>query len=548
MAIDYESLQRIGPWPWSRDIHGSLLQKLAAAGASVVGFDILFMDTTPRDGALAAVAEEAANVVWASTFANAENQKFQVREYRGPVRTLLVPSASMGYVDLRFDADGYVRRVPPVLPFGAQIFRSFALTIAEQYRREPLLHVSGNGTRWRSATGPWVPTEPDGSLLINFAAPPHAFTTVPYIRVLDGTAPTGVFKNRIVLVGATTAPSDVFFTPFYSRLFVETSRLMPGVEIHANIIDMLLSGRFLSRVGAGVTLFLFLLIGLTAGVLGRRGLWVTLISAFASIAAPVVLGYLMFTMREQWAPAAALSTSALFVWGGVTLYGFVSERKEKGLVRATLERYVSPALVREVIDQGVDLGLGGKRQQLTILFSDIRGFTGMAERIAPEVLVGILCQHFARAGEIIHRHGGTLDKFIGDAVMAFWGAPTPRADHALCAVRAAVEMHAAAAELSARVKTEVGEEIRIGIGINSGDAVVGHIGSPERMEYTAVGDPVNLASRVEAMTRQHEADILITQFTHELVKFDVEVEPLGTTSVRGRTDQIAIYRVIRLKS
>jgi adenylate cyclase len=241
-------------------------------------------------------------------------------------------------------------------------------------------------------------------------------------------------------------------------------------------------------------------------------------------------------------------TSALFAWGAVTLYSFLSERKEKGVVRATLERYVSPALVREVIDHGVDLGLGGKRQPLTILFSDIRGFTGISERIAPEVLVDILCQHFARAGEIIHRHGGTLDKFIGDAVMAFWGAPTPRMDHGLCAVRAAVEMQAAVAELNVLVRQQVGEEIKIGIGINSGDAVVGHIGSPERMEYTAVGDPVNLASRVEGMTREHQADILITQFTYELVKYDVDVEPLGTTTVRGRTDPIAIYRLLRLKS
>jgi adenylate cyclase len=548
VAIDYESLQRLGPWPWPRDVHGRLVQKLAAAGATVVGFDILFLDPTERDGALAAVAEEAANVVWASTFSNATNEQFQVREHRSPARTLLVPSAATGFVDLRFDPDGYVRRVPPVLPFGQQIFRSFALTIAEQYRREPLLHVSGGGTRWRSAIGPWVPTESDGTLLINFAAPPYTFPIVPFIRVLEGTVPASVFKDRIVLVGATTAPSDSFFTPFYSTLFVEMSRLMPGVEIHANIVDMFLRGRFLSRLDGWMTFLLFVGIGLTAGILGRRGLWVTLGALPVCVTAPVVIGYVLFVTSNEWVPAAALSTSTLFAWGAVTLYGFVSERKEKHVVRATLERYVSPALVREVIDQGVDLALGGKRQPLTILFSDIRGFTGIAERIPPEMLVGILCQHFARAGEIIHRHGGTLDKFIGDAVMAFWGAPTPRTDHGLCAVRAALEMQVAARELSALVRDQVGEDLRIGIGINSGEAVVGNIGSPTRMEYTAVGDPVNLASRIESMTRQHQVDILITQFTYELVKYDVDAEPLGSTSVRGRTDPIAIYRVVGLKS
>jgi adenylate cyclase len=547
VTVDYESLQKLGPWPWPRDVHGRLVQRLTELGARVVAFDVLFMEATDRDGQLAAPAEEANNVVWASTFARAQHEKYEVYEHRGPVRTLLVPSSVTGYIDLRFDPDGYVRRIAPVRPYGEQVYRSFALAIAERYRRQPVLHLSAGGTRWRGPDGPTVPTEADGSLLINFAAPPHTFPMIGYARALHGTAPDGAFKDKIVLVGATTTPGDLFFTSFYSPIFVETSRLMPGVEIHANIVDMLLRGAFISRVGHVVTLLLFLLMAVVAGTLGRRGLLMTLFAVIASVVGPVVIGYVLFVMRDQWLSAAALATSGPFIGGAVILYGFLSERKEKGLVRATLERYVSPTLVREVIDQGVDLGLGGKRQQLTILFSDIRGFTGISERIAPEVLVDILCKHFTRASEIIHRHGGTLDKFIGDAVMAFWGAPTPRADHALCAVRAALEMQAAVGELAEWVRREVGEEIRIGVGINSGDAVVGHIGSDERMEYTAVGDPVNLASRVESLTKEHHAEILITHLTYELVKYDVDVEPLGDTTVRGRTGPVALYRVLGLK-
>ena len=173
----------------------------------------------------------------------------------------------------------------------------------------------------------------------------------------------------------------------------------------------------------------------------------------------------------------------------------------------------------------------------------------MSERIAPEAMVGILGEHFAAMSDIVLRHRGTLDKFIGDAVMAFWGAPTPNTepDDALLAVQAATEMQAAAHKLAASVQQRFGESFAIGIGINTGDAVVGHIGSPQRITYTAVGDPVNLASRVEGMTREHDAGILITQFTYDRVKYDVEAELLGFMPIRGRTDPVALYRVHGLK-
>jgi adenylate cyclase len=204
-------------------------------------------------------------------------------------------------------------------------------------------------------------------------------------------------------------------------------------------------------------------------------------------------------------------------------------------------------VVGEIIDRKIDLALGGKRRPLTILFSDIRGFTGLSERIPPETVVEMLNEYFTCATEIILKHRGTMDKFIGDAVMAFWGAPTPREDHAVLAVRAAIEMQELASRIDASLVKRSGERFRIGIGINTGDAIVGHVGSPQHMGYTAMGDPVNLASRIEGITKEHNADILISQFTYEHVKFHVETESLGFVSVKGRNDSVGIYRLIGLK-
>jgi class 3 adenylate cyclase len=259
-------------------------------------------------------------------------------------------------------------------------------------------------------------------------------------------------------------------------------------------------------------------------------------------------GYLGLVLWDRWLPVAGPVLTLPVVWGALVFHGLLVERGEKDFVRATLERYVSPAVVEEVVARRIDPALGGRRQTVTVLFSDVRGFTGLSERLAPESLVQILNEFFTAAGEIVLARGGTLDKFIGDAVMAFWGAPIPGEDHALLAVSAALDLQAAARRLDARLQTELGERFRIGVGLNTGAAIVGHIGSPRRLGYTVIGDPVNLAARVQAMTREREADVLITQATYEAVKFDVEAEPLGIVPVRGRKDPVAVYRLLGLKA
>ena len=550
VAVDYESLLAVEHrWPWPRSVHAQLLRKLTAAGASVIAFDVLFLDRDPaEDKQLALAAAAAGIVVWASSFFNVQQQSIVLTEYRAPLTDLQVASARFGFVNLRFDSDGSVRRFAPLMNAGGQVLKSFGVAVAERFRRHELLRVTADGLRAPLHDDRRVPVERDGSLLINFAAPPDTFPTVSYVRVLNGSTPPAVFKDKIVMVGAAVESGDAFFTPFHSRLLPETRRLMSGVEVHANVTDMILRGQYLTRAGWPWTLGLWLTLGAAAAVLiAWRRPWLALAALVAAIIAQLAGAYACFVMLDVWLAAAGPLMSASVVWGVIVFYGLVTEGRERRFVRSVLDVYVAPAVIEEVIDQRIDLALGGKRRPLTILFADVRGFTGLSERIPPETVVSILGEYFAAMSEIVLRHRGTLDKFIGDAVMAFWGAPTPDPDDPLLAVRAAIEMQAATRRLAVSIQERFGEAFAIGIGINTGDAVVGHIGSPQRITYTAVGDPVNLASRVEAMTRQYDADILLTQFTYDRVKYDVDAELLGFLPIRGRQDPVAVYRVHGLK-
>ena len=550
VAIDYESLQRSEHrWPWPRSMHAQLLRRLASAGARVVAFDILFLDPDPvHDPDLAKAVEEAGNVVLASTFVSADQQRFQVSQYLAPTQAFQVPSATFGYVGFPFDTDGYIRRTIPFRYFGSQALKSFAVTVVERYRREPIVQLPSRGAQSITTHGAPVSLEQDGSLLINFAGPAVTFPSIPYIRVLEGNVPPDALKDKIVIVGATADAADSFFTPFYSRLLPETSRTMPGVEIHANVADMLLQGEFLKRTGWIQNLCMFLILGAVISLLvNLRHPWLTTSLLTAILASYLILGYFLFTAFNLWLAVAGPVASAPLIGGMLAFYAYLVERKEKDIVRSTLELYVNPSVVQEVISRGIDLSLRGKRQTVTILFADVRGFTGMAERLSPEAMVEVLNQHFTASSELILNSGGTLDKFIGDAIMAFWGAPAPREDHALTAVKTALDLQTAAKALDKLLQERLGERFILGVGINTGNAIVGHIGSPRRLGYTAVGDPMNLASRVESLTKDYQAEILITQTTYDLVKNQVEAECLGSVPVKGRKETTTIYRVIGLK-
>ena len=242
-------------------------------------------------------------------------------------------------------------------------------------------------------------------------------------------------------------------------------------------------------------------------------------------------------------PLAGVAASSTLV----NAYRFAAEERERRRVHGMFGRCVSKEVVDQILNYEGDIPLGGARQEATLLFTDIRGFTGMSETMAPEDVVALLNEYFEAMTTIILDHGGTIDKFMGDAIMAVFGAPIPRDDHAERCVQAAVEMRKALRSLQARWEAEGKPRFDTGIGINTGQVLVGNIGSARRMEYTAIGDAVNLASRIEGLTKEYGGGILISEATYERVRDVVEAQPLGAVPVRGKARPVQLYRVLGLR-
>jgi len=230
------------------------------------------------------------------------------------------------------------------------------------------------------------------------------------------------------------------------------------------------------------------------------------------------------------------------------IYRFVREERLKAVARRSLERYVSVEVAKEILERGDEVELGGIRRRITVAFCDIRGFTTLSEHHSPEEVVDLLNRFFTRISDPILRHGGTLDKYIGDAIMAFWGAPVARQDDPIRAVRCALDMLRESAAFSAELEAQGKAPLSVGIGINTGWAIVGNIGSPARMGYTAIGDTVNIASRLQDLTKEHRAELLISHTTFEEIDDLFEAERIGLVPVKGRTEPVGIYKVLGEKA
>jgi adenylate cyclase len=353
-------------------------------------------------------------------------------------------------------------------------------------------------------------------------------------------------RDAFVLIGpAGNFQHDQHPTPFGP---------MDGVEIHANAIATLMRGDAPREAPAAVGIVsIFVLALATARLLsvavhplGKLGLLVAIGAAYFAVAQTAF----------AWRGVVLLVAAPLWTVAGGGVLGVamqvVAERLERLRVRRTLDRYVSKQVAEEILRHGEEYAasLGGERRNVTILFSDIRGFTTISEQSSPVELVAQLNEYLTVMVDVVMKYDGTLDKFVGDAIMTVYGAPLSRgaAEDAWRAVQTAAEMRTRLAELQQRWRAAGKPELRIGIGLNHGEVVVGNIGSPQRMEYTVIGDPVNVASRVEGLNKEFGTDILLTESVYELVKDRVEVKRLEATAVKGREQKVNVYALEWLKT
>jgi adenylate cyclase len=348
--------------------------------------------------------------------------------------------------------------------------------------------------------------------------------------------PLSAFAGKLVFVGTTAAGMhDRYSSPFPAGA--------AGVELHATTADNILSGLFMRRASWGVDAVYTLAAGLAAGF--AAALLPVAVSTFVTAAA--VLAMLAWLTREVghgvWVAAVMPATAgALSLFGGVAWRYFVEDRQKRE-VRRLFGRFVSKDVIEQLMTDPARVGLGGQRRDMTVLFSDIRGFTAASERAAPEAIVAQLNEYFGAMVEVLFRHHGTLDKFVGDMVMGLFGAPLPDPHHADHAVAAALDMCRTLDDLNERWRTEGRPELNIGIGINSGEMIAGNIGSEAIMSYTVIGDAVNLGSRLESLNKEYGTRILISDATRSRLTIDVATRAVGDVVVKGRSAAVTVYEV-----
>jgi adenylate cyclase len=452
---------------------------------------------------------------------------------------------NFGYFNIIPDADGTVRREPVVARFDGNYYPSLDIAAALAYTNLPLDKVAvffnPNGLERIDFGKISIPTDPGGYVQIDFHGPSGTYPTYSLADVVQHKLPPEYFRNRLILIGPTAIGiPDVAVTPFQQMGF-------PGVEVHANFIDDILSGHFIRR-GLGenlIDLFFIVLFSLGTGTL------LTVVSSQrATIVIVVILGFFLWLAFDLFAAdriwiAVFLPTATLTVnYTAIISYRFFFEEREKKKVRGAFQQYLPPGLINQLLERPELLQLGGEEKDLTVMFSDIRGFTTLSEGLTPAKLVELLNEYLSEMTDIIFRHWGTLDKYIGDAIMAFWGAPYPQDDHAERACLAALEMMAALKKLQAGWEAEGRPRIDIGVGINSGPVLVGNMGSKRRFNYTIMGDNVNLASRLEGLNKQFATHLIISEFTYEKVRTKMVARELDLIRVKGKKKPVKIFELL----
>jgi adenylate cyclase len=451
-----------------------------------------------------------------------------------------------GYFNIRPDIDGTVRWIPLVIRYKDQFYPALALeAVRVSVGNIPLkLRVAEYGID-RVQLGPVsIPTDEMGRLLINYRGGPQTFPHYSVADILAGRTPPDAFRDRIVFVGSTaTGVYDLRVTPF--------SNVYPGLEVHANVADNIIRQTFLFRPGWAslFDLAAILIMGLVTGLVLPR-----LRALFSVLLIGVMFfGYLLasqaiFVRQGIWLNAVYPLLSVVVVYTAVTLYRYIVEEREKKKIRGAFSFYVTPSVVNEMLKNPEKLKLGGDKKELTVLFSDIRGFTSLAEEMAPEALVHLLNEYLTEMTDVVFEFDGLLDKYIGDAIMAVFGAPLEQENHPVRACRTALKMLNNLSRMREKWETEGTPPLDIGIGINTGPMVVGNMGSERRFDYTVMGDSVNLASRLEGINKEYDTKVVISEFTYHRVKEDFFCRELDAVRVKGRVRPLKIFELLALRS
>lgn len=558
VAIDDESLNgwvdeqgnyRTMPerWIWPRDFHGRLVRNLKKAGARLIVFDIVFSESSrqnPRqDLDFADAIKAAGNVILAERHVRQADNQLKTETLITPLE---LGKLDKGHINVGYADDNSLRSFVP-LYHGSDgkpdpKKPNLDMAVARQYlfgRAEPI-RLDGRVVRMGDLA---VPLNGDDSVDVNFAGPPGTVPTFSYHDVYYETMDMSVFKDRVVYVGASASVlNDNKRTPY-------STQWMPGVEAHVHFLDTLVSRSFIRHVGGLEQLLLLLGLGLLTTLFTFR------VTAKPGAAVALLLGagwtaavFFSFSTFNLVLPLIGPLASILFTFGALASYRAIHEERQARQTRQLFSRYVSRQIVEEILRDPGAVKLGGELKEVTILFSDVRGFTAMSEKLSAPEVVEVLNEYLTAMVDIVIANNGTLDKYVGDAIMAVWGSPLPDPEHRQNAVRTAVQMMEVLQELQAKWAAEGKPHIDIGIGLNTGHVVAGNMGHPDyKMDFTVIGDDVNLAARMESANKELKSHILITGATYTGCENLVEVVPHPPIRVKGKEKPVEVYEIIGWK-
>lgn len=557
--------QRVQQLEKQSDVDAQFAAALKDAGNVVLGHLFLNSQSDPK------LAQAYFDIVWAKAFPQVLKVKSGKRDFDlgqawiqagGPVSAgveanlpkIAEAAASYGFFNIAPDADGTIRRALLVIRYQDQdFFPSLALQIVRQYEnisdQQVAAYIAADGME-RIQLGehelrPWQ----DGSVLVNFVGPFHSYPHYSMVDVVEGKIPPEAFRDKIVLVGATAlAIGDLRNTPFEKQ----GSGYM-GVEIHANIIDNLLHSAephrsFLIRgfreemIDIGMIVFFGLGLGLWFGRTRPLTATLTVIVALGLFSMFVYYG---FARSGRWYSFVVPAATLVGAYASIISFRVIHEEREKRKIRKTFGQYLSPGVI-DLIDRDPQKYIrpGGEVKDLTVMFSDIRDFTSLSEGLTPDELVRLLNEYLSAMTDIIFKNLGTLDKYIGDAIMAFWGSPYPQEDHAYRACCCALAMITGLDEMNSRWEKQGRKRIAIGIGLNTGPVNVGNMGSDKRLAWTVMGDNVNLASRLEGMTKKYRNRVIISEGTYLHVSHQFVAREVDRIRVKGKNQPVVIYELV----
>jgi adenylate cyclase len=458
------------------------------------------------------------------------------------LKPLSAAAENSGYFNAFPDSDGTIRSSPLVIKFQDNYYLPLSLSLLSHYLDWPTvtLNMAEHGIEGIKIGDIDIPTDESGRMLLNYLGPAKTFPHYSISDIIKGWLSPDTFKDKIVVVGATAIGIyDLRVTPY--------SIVYPGVEIHATAIDNILHSNFLHR-SSGTSLldicaivFFGLLIGIVVPrVKAVQGMVLTLLV----LTSFVLINTLIFSRYTLWLNIIYPVLTMMTIYLGITVYRYITEEREKKKIRGAFQYYLTASVINEMLKDPSKLKLGGDKKDLTVLFSDIRGFTTISEKMTPEDLVHFLNEYLTAMTNLVFKYDGLLDKYMGDAIMAVFGAPLDQPDHAVRACRTALGMMEELKTLQKKWAEDGRPFLNIGIGINSGDMVVGNMGSDMRFDYTVMGDSVNLGSRLEGINKEYGTNIVISEYTYAAIKDVLLCRELDSVRVKGKKLPVKIYELL----